>query len=70
MFPRGHTDELHRIRRRVERDGNCYTDIAPAPIDGEILPIRSKERADGAYLREVGGGESAYGAANQSIDCP
>ena len=35
---------LHRIRRRVERDPAAYTDPALAPIDGEILPARRKEK--------------------------
>ena len=36
--------DLHRIRRRVERDPRPYTDPALAPIDGAILPTRRKEK--------------------------
>ena len=35
---------LHRIRRRVERDSNPYTDSALAPIDSALLPARLKEK--------------------------
>ena len=35
---------LHRIRRRVERDPNPYSDAALAPIDGNLLPIRRQEK--------------------------
>ena len=35
---------LHRIRRRVERDPNPYTDPALAPIDGDLLSTRRKEK--------------------------
>src|SRR5271165_2945589 len=35
---------LHRIRRRVERDPAPYADPALAPIDGELLPVRRKEK--------------------------
>ena len=35
---------LHRIRRKVERDPRPYTDPALAPIDGELLPARRKEK--------------------------
>ena len=35
---------LHRIRRRVERDSNPYTDSALAPIDSALLPARPKEK--------------------------
>ena len=35
---------LHRIRRRVERDSRPYTDAALMPIDGDILPMRRKEK--------------------------
>ena len=35
---------LHRIRRRVERDPNPYSDAALAPLDGDLLPIRRQEK--------------------------
>jgi hypothetical protein len=35
---------LHRIRRRVERDPSPYIDAALAPLDGDPLPIRRKEK--------------------------
>ena len=35
---------LHRIRRRVERDPNPYSDPALMPIDSDILPTRRKEK--------------------------
>src|SRR5215469_2529116 len=35
---------LHRIRRRVERDPNPYTDAALAPIDDQIWPRRDGAR--------------------------
>jgi hypothetical protein len=35
---------LHRIRRRVERDANPYTDAALAPIDGEQLIPKASRR--------------------------
>ena len=35
---------LYRIRRRVKRDPRPYTDAAPTPIEGELLPVRRKEK--------------------------
>jgi hypothetical protein len=40
---------LHRIRRRVERDPNPYTDRALAPVDNPAAPpLREKNALAGA----------------------
>ena len=39
---------LHSIRRRIERDPSPYSDPSLAPIDGDVLPGRQRERIVGA----------------------